>query len=340
VGHLPICESDFSALNEIFYSAAASRLFMTAIGLKVFDYLQEPRTADQMAEAMQSDPMNTALMLDGLCALGLLGKKNGVYGNLKPASEFLVEGNPAYLGHWLTKTDESWQRCLGSMTELIKSGPGAVPMEAHMNSSELCEQFTNAHASTSLAGVGVQMAEQISGLPGFAQCRRMLDLGGGPGINAMAVAAANEQLKVTVFDRPEIVRLAQGYIRKFGFEQQVDVMGGDYLKDPLGSEYDLIMITDSLYYGQEEIMAVLRKCHQALKQGGLFAGIHAVLTHERTQPKNTVLGMLPEALADKAYLPEKGYLITAMERVGFQGVTSSMADIGGVPMEMNTGRKP
>jgi hypothetical protein len=100
------------------------------------------------------------------------------------------------------------------------------------------------------------------------------------------------------------------------------------------------MITDSLYYGQEEIMAVLRKCHQALKQGGLFAGIHAVLTHERTQPKNTVLGMLPEALADKAYLPEKGYLITAMERVGFQGVTSSMADIGGVPMEMNTGRKP
>ena len=330
-------EADFSVLGDMFFGAAASRLLMTALEFEVFGHLEKPHTAQELAEAVQSDPGNTKMMLDALCALGLLSKQAESYVNLPLSSDFLVREKPAYVGEWLEITQESWGSCLTSMPELIKNGPGKVDPASHMNSEEFCERFTDAHAATSLAGIGLQLAEQISSVPGFSRFRTMLDMGGGPGINLMAVMAENDDLMGVLFDRPEIVRLAQGYIKEYGFEERISVTGGDYLKDSLGSGYDLIMVTDSLYYEDRELDSVLAKCRRALNPGGTLVGIHAVLTDNGTKPENMVLAMLPEGLAGQGVLPEKGFFEDALKRTGYSAITSKTVTIGGALMEMNTG---
>jgi hypothetical protein len=131
--------------------------------------------------------------------------------------------------------------------------------------------------------------------------------------------------------------MARSYIRDYGFEDRVTTFGGDYLKDSLGTGYDLIMITDSLYYSDQEIDPVLKKCHASLKPEGVFVGIHAVLTDERTRPTQMVLDLLPECMTGQAHMPEKGFLANALGRCGFNGITSKMVTICGIQMEMNVG---
>lgn len=334
---LPSVESDFNQLSNLYFGTVASRVLITAIGMKVFDHLERPLPSEEMAQALATDPGNTELMLDALCACHLVRKKNGIYRNCKLASEFLVCDKPTYLGEWFEQADASSRLCLESLADRIRFGPGEVLEEGHMNAEAYCERYTAAHAATSLAGIARQIAEQVAGVPGFSACRSMLDLGGGPGINAMAVVSTNDRLEATVFDRPGIVRLAERYIKKYGFSNRVKTVGGNYLKDPLEKAYDLILITDSLYYEDREVDPVLNKCYAALNPGGMLVGIHAVLTCERTSPAHLVLDLLPEAVNGQAHIPDKGFLALALDRCGFDNISSRMVTICGNPMEMNVG---
>lgn len=336
---LPKIESNCNKIINLFYNAITSRLLITGIRLHVFDQLEKAASADEVAWVLSLHPENTLHMLDALCACELAEKKDGKYKNTPEAGELLVSGKPAYLGDWLTLADEDLGRCLENLPELIRSGPDVLPQTNHMNSERYCERFTASHAASSLAGIARDMAREIAIVSGFTDCRRMLDLGGGPGINAMAVAEMNDHVTATVIDRPEIIKFTERYIRDYGFENQVTAVAGDYLKDSIGSGYDMIMITDSLYYSDQEVDGVLKKCYAALNSGGFFVGIHAVLTHERTRPAFMVLGMLPDAVCDQGVLPDQGFLERALRRCNFENLSSKMISVGGSPMEMNVGYK-
>ena len=335
MSELPTMEVDFNSLYDLYFGTMASRLLMAAVDMKVFDHLEEPVSFAHVAQTLGGHPENTGLMLDALCACKILEKRGGLYRNGKLANDFLVCSKPAYLGDWLKLADEEAQPFLEKLEGYIRTGPGTRPEEESMNSEAYCQRHTAAHAASSLAGIARRFAGCISRLPEFSNRRSMLDLGGGPGVNAMAVAEANPNLRVTVFDRPEIVRLAQNYIRDYGFEDRVSTLGGDYLTDSLGTGYDLIMVTDSLYYEEREIDPVLKKCRAALLPGGMLVGIHAVLTRERTGPAHLVLGLLPDTMTGRAHMPEKGFLARAMARCGFDGITSEMVNVCGIRMEMN-----
>jgi hypothetical protein len=333
----PEVESEFSSIIDIFYSAVSSKLLTTAVDLEVFNHLEEPAPPTKVSDSLSLNPENTIHMLDALCALNLVKKESNVYQNQKKASEFLVKGKPTYIGEWMLITDKDVKPCLDNFSELIRSGPQAVTAPDDMNSEECCEKFTASHAASSFAGIANDIAKSVSMIPSFKNCEKMLDMGGGPGVNVMAVVSKNENLEAMLFDRPEIVRMAENYIKEYGFSDRIKTIGGDYLKDDIGSDYDMIMITDSLYYSDEEIDAVLNKCKKCLKSDGFFVGIHGVFTDERTQPADMVMGMLPEIVMNSGFLPDKGFLFKALERCGFHNVSSKMVSIGGGMMEMNVG---
>ena len=334
---LPKVKSDFSELSRLYYGIFGSRILMNSIGIKIFDHLEQPRSSEQVSNAIKTNPDNTELLLNALSACGLVDKENGLYQNRALASDFLVSGKPTYLGDWYTQADKATLAFLENLPELIKAGPGDVSEDEDMNSEAYCEGFTAAHAATSLGGVAREYARHIAELPGFSNCRTMLDLGGGPGINAMAVVQENPLLHATVFDRPGIVQMADSYIRTYGFQDQVKTTGGNYLADPIKERFDLIMITDTLYYAVGEIEPVLQKCRDALNTGGMLAAIHAVLTEDGTRPVNLVLGLLTETMTGQSTMPQKGFLMGVLEKCGFKDIESKMVKIGGTQMELNVG---
>ena len=232
---LPEVNASFADLYRMLIAPIRSKLLLTGIELGVFNQLPEPKTAEAVAEALKSHLENTRLFLDGLAACDLLLKKNGLYQNAPVTQAFLVEESPTYLGLVFADQFQMNYPILNDLPKLVKNGPPPTLPEADMNSDEMCMKFTAAHASTERAGIAQQVAEIVSELPEFPTLKKMLDLGGGPGLIGIAAVAAHPNMNGVIFDRPAIVKVAETFIREYGMNGRVDVLGGDYFQDSIGT---------------------------------------------------------------------------------------------------------
>ena len=316
-----------------------SKLLLAGIELKVFNQLNEPMSADVVAEAIGSHPENTGLFLDGLTACDLFEKKKGLYQNTPVTQAFLVEESSTYLGLVFADQFQMNHPVLNDLPKLVKEGPPPTLPEADMNSEEMCMKFTAAHASCERAGIAQQVAKVVSGLPEFPSFRKMLDLGGGPGLIGIATVATHPSMKGIIFDRPSIVKVAETFIREYGMKGRVEVLGGDYFQDSIGEGYDLVLASDNLYYDKDETDAIVKKIFDALNPSGVFISFHGGLTHEQTKPDMMVLGMILDKLMGQGMMVDQGFIADSMLRVGFKSVRSRTLGPDWGPMDLNIGRK-
>ncbi|MCD4711299.1 MAG: methyltransferase [Bacteroidales bacterium] len=336
---LPEVNVSFKELYGMLIAPTKAKLLWTGIELKVFNHLSEPKTAKDVAEKIGTHSVNTELFLEGLAACDLLEKKNGLYRNTPVTQEFLVEESPTYLGLVFADQFQKDYQVLNDLPRLVKKGPPTTLPETDMNSAEMCLKFTHSHASSERAGIAQQVAKIISGLPEFPSFGKMLDLGGGPGLIGIGAVAAHPNMNGVIFDRPAIVKVAETFIREYGMEDRVEVLGGDYKYDSIGNGYDLVLANDNLYYGKNDTDSIVKKIYEALNPAGVFISFHGGLTHERTKPDTMVLGMILDGLMGQGMLVDQGFIADSMLRVGFRSVRSCTLNTDWGPMDLDIGRK-
>jgi SAM-dependent methyltransferase len=336
---IPDEKIDSKYFIDIMAGSIQTKLLCSAIELKIFDLLSSPISAIRVSEQLNTNKRNTEIILDALTALNLIKKSKGLYYNTKKTDISLVSSSDRYLGEWYLYEVQHYSKPVENMLDLIKNGPQEIIEEENFSSETMCELFTISHLRSGLLGGSQQIAELVSELPEFNSFRTMLDLGGGPGINSIAILSKNLNLKGTVFDRNSIVKIAQNIINDYGMTERLAVMGGDYLNDPIGSGYDLILISDTLYYEQDRIERVIKKAYDVLNPNGVLFTIHGVLESDRTKPADLVILMLPDALASRGLIPTQDFLSDAIIKVGFKSV--KIFNIMNVfnSMEVNIARK-
>jgi|ERR1035437_189434 precorrin-6B methylase 2 len=106
----------------------------------------------------------------------------------------------------------------------------------------------------------------IMGNVDLTKVKKLLDLGGGHGLYAIAFAKINENLQAFVFDLPSVTESTRNFISKYR-ASNVDVISGDFFKDEIGSEYDLIF---SSFNPGGKISYILPKIAAVLNPGGIF----------------------------------------------------------------------
>lgn len=267
---LPELNVSYGDLYKLLIAPIRSKLLLAGIELKVFNQLSKPKSADLVAKAIGTHPRNTRLFLDGLTAIELLQKKNGLYQNTPITQTFLVEGSPTYLGQLFTfmaRTDSS----LENLSKLVKEGPPPPP-ETNPFSEEMLAQGALMMANSERAGDAQVVKEIISKLPEFPSLQKMLDLGSGPGLIGMAIVAAHPNMKGVLFDLPQVVKVAESFIREYEMEDKMEdkmeVLGGDFNLDPFGEGYDLILACNSLQFAKD-IDSIVKKIYNALNLGGV-----------------------------------------------------------------------
>ena len=77
--------------------------------------------------------------------------------------------------------------------------------------------------------------------------RRLLDVAGGSGIYACALAAQFPELAGSVFEKPPVDRIALRAIDARGFGSRVDVVAGDMLNDAAAAGYDVHLWSNVLH---------------------------------------------------------------------------------------------
>tara|TARA_R110000850_G_scaffold6769_10_gene25951 strand:- start:1375 stop:2511 length:1137 start_codon:yes stop_codon:yes gene_type:complete len=103
----------------------------------------------------------------------------------------------------------------------------------------------------------------------FGQHRRMLDIGGGSGAFAEAVAGIAPNLELAIFDLPDVVPLAQSRFAGSLLETRVAVHPGSFRHDPIPQGHDLVTLVRILHDHDDPVVsALLPRIYQALPAGG------------------------------------------------------------------------
>ncbi len=308
----------FEGLYDMILAPIKSRLLLTALELKVFDHLTKFR--------------NTGLFLDGLAACDLLVKKGGRYRNSSSSQAFLVEGSPTFIGQFLVGQTRWNEPVLDDLAAFVLRGPQEGTPVPGGESGEVLANYER-------SGMAQQASCLIKELPEFLSMGRMLDLGGGPGLIGMAVVASHPSMKGVVFELPKMAKSARKYVKEYGLEDRMAVMEGDYNRDSIGQEYDLVLACASLYSSKPDLDSIVAKVYQALNLGGVFVSIHEGLTQENTKPEKMRLGWLTAELLGKDLAFAQGEIADSMMRAGFRSVRSRTLNTPVGPMDLNLGQK-
>jgi predicted O-methyltransferase YrrM len=268
--------------------------FITALQFKVFSHLTQPKTSNDLSSQLKTDPNLTAKLLNALTSMGLLEKYDNNYINTTISKTFLVEGKNLYQGDVFEFWGDVLNRGIFQFPEILKTGK--FPTLA------FDEKRLEINTQGVKAGVVQKVIDFMLSLPGFHESRKALDLGGGPGIFSMALASANPNLKVTLVEYPPIAKFAEKSIQHHNMEGAVEVMPGDMVKDDIGQGYDLVFVSECLYFVKNDLTTVFKKIRKAMNPNATLICRHMVLTNDETSPQPVVFqNLIAEIVGIKDY---------------------------------------
>jgi SAM-dependent methyltransferase len=218
------------------------------------------RKPEEVAGELGLDARAVYVVLSALAELGVLEEgEKGFRVREEHRAPLLEPQDPEYVGGSVVHRFEligSWSR----MGEILRSGE---PVEDRTSAGfGGTATFIQAMRRGAVAGAeGVARAV----LPRLPEQASILDVGGGPGTNAEAFARAGA--RVTVFDRPEVIRLMRGPLSEAG----VEATAGDMNEWLPEGAFDAIYFGNTSHmYGPEENRALFARMRGSLAPGGLL----------------------------------------------------------------------
>ena len=168
-------------------------------------------------------------------------------------------------------------------------------------------------------------------------------MGAGPGVIGIAVTAAHPSLECVLLDKPAVCNVAEEVIADYAMEDRVSTVHGDYMADPIGGDYDLVMANYTLNFYHDRLDEIVEKVYAALNPGGVFLVCSDGLYEDRTAPSASVLSWLCMWMQGMDMSFERGQIPDAMLRAGFVSTQSRLVDESPLdahgPVDMIVGRK-
>lgn len=231
---------DRDALRALLRQPYAARILLTAVELDLFTPCAPgPASPARVAEACGTDPRATGVMLEALASMGLLERSGDGFEVGPLAARHLATHSPepllAMVYHYL----HQWGRW-SQLSEVVRSGHclprDRQPRRSHRDFIQAQDE-NKAHVT-----LAAMLPIPLEGL------RRVVDLGGGPGTLAVALARALPEVEVTLVDRPRTLTVAAERVpaELWGHRvipREADLRGDD----ALGEGYDLAVLSAVLH---------------------------------------------------------------------------------------------
>jgi ubiquinone/menaquinone biosynthesis C-methylase UbiE len=285
---------DLARLRKLYLGFISSRVILTANNLGIFENLKKFSSAMEISINLRIDLRATEILLDALSGIGLVRKgKDRRYRNSPVSNRYLVKSSRFYQGDIVKHASTMWEN-FSVLDKVVRTGLPARRAFDH-------EAFImGMHNLTLLRTKDLIKAVDLNGI------RTMLDLGSGPGTNAIAMA--KHGVRATIFDLPETIKIARKVALSEG-ASDINFIAGDFHCDSIGSGYDLILLSQIFHaFSAEENIALLRKCGTALNPGGRVVIQEFPINEERTSPPRSALfsvNMLVATEKGRCYSPKE-----------------------------------
>lgn len=312
--------TDPSPLFEHYRGQYATSLLVAAVAeFQIFDHLAAGAlNLDTLKARTGLADRPLQVLLTALRAMGTLERlPNGDHALRPLAAEHLVTGGNYFVGDYFGLARES-----GEVRELVRrlrtnrpkgadeGGAGFIFREGLKSAME--EATAARHFTLALAGRAKNVAPVLAEGSNLSGALRLVDMGGGTGLYAIALLQANPQLRAVVWDRPEVLRIAAEFAAGSGVADRLELHPGDFFADPFPGAADVVLLSNILHdWDVPECRRLVQRAAAGLSSGGRL-WVHDVFLDD------DLGGPLPAALySANLFAVTEGRLYAAAEVRGW-----------------------
>jgi ubiquinone/menaquinone biosynthesis C-methylase UbiE len=251
------------------FAFARTRILSTAIDLEIFTHIfKGKKTLSELAQVTKIQWRALEILLNTLCAMGYLQKKDRRY-EVTPLSRFfLIKGKKMYYGDYVKHTELSWDPWL-KLAEVIRSGKPSLPAgTAERDGFDYYQQlvpmlFNTTHLVAVAGAKALGIGEKLKGL-------KIIDVGTGSGAWGIAMAQEDPSCHVYGVDDEKVLEQTKRHVEQFGLEKQFHYIPANIEQDVLGKEeYDLAILSYVCHgEGERKSREILFRIYKALKKEG------------------------------------------------------------------------
>jgi len=266
-------------LEQIASGFTQARILLTAVELDIFSYIgNESLDTHEIAELIGAPPGSIDRLLNALAGLKILTKKDGIFKNSKAALLHLTKDGPEPLMDMMLHRNRMW-KSWSDLTKVVKSGKAKRKKMSKKDEKNFIRGMANISATSA-----PQTAKLLS--KHLKKAKRLLDVGGGPGVYSCEFAKLCNGLNVTVMDLAGPLMIAKETIKEYRLKGRVKVKACDAIEArSYGKGYDIVFSSNFIHcFKHREAAEIIMKSAKALKKGGLLIIKDFYTEKEKTAP--------------------------------------------------------
>ena len=258
---------------------------LAAIQLDLFTPLRDgPGTVEQVASALGVDSDKLKPLMYILVESGLLAVEGEQFSNSPEANHYLVQGDSSYMGAGYEAFSNMWN-AVWKTADSIRTGSAQSKLDyTAMSEEELEAHYHSFHEGTLITGRRL-LAEYD-----FSSSRRLIDVAGGTGGVAIAIAQACPHLRATVVDLPTVTPITQRLVQEAGVANRVEVVAADVVNGTLEGPFDVAVMSAFIpVISRDQARRALKNVSQAMEPGGtIYINDIGTLDNSRLSPPEIV----------------------------------------------------
>ncbi|KFV68956.1 N-acetylserotonin O-methyltransferase-like, partial [Dryobates pubescens] len=309
---------------ELMDGFRASKALFVASKLKIFDHLKDkgPLNAADIANEVEASVCGTERLLDACAALGLLEKTPQGYSNTDSANTYLTsDGEYSVHGYIIHSNDHLWP-LFTNLESAVKEGSRQSHRDFGKKEDDLFKDYYHSQEvkqrfMAAMHSIAHLTARDVATAFDLSQFRSACDLGGCTGALAHELIQIYPNLKVTVFDLPEVITNISNFQPSGQHTASVTYVSGDFFKDNI-PEADLYILSCILHdWPDTKIHVLLSKISAVCRPGSALLVAEIVLDEQKLHPPRAVLQSL--SMTEGKQRSGSEY-IQLLEKYGFTNV--------------------
>ncbi len=271
---------DRDRIFEMGWGFMPTALLGAAAELDVFTVVGERKvTSDELAEQLECDRRGMAALLNALCALDLMKKKDGTF-FVEPEIQQLMRSDTEQT---MVPGARHWACIMRSWSQLawaVKTGVKAPQISSILGPMGDRESFVSAMHSYSSVEADDLVAQM--GTPRFT---RLLDVGGASGTWTLALLRTMPEAEATIFDLPDAISLARKRVSETDMSARISFAAGDFYRDDFPEGFDYAWVSAIIHqHDRQDNRELFKKVHKSLVPGGRIGIRDVVMNPDKTSP--------------------------------------------------------
>jgi O-methyltransferase domain/Dimerisation domain len=273
-------------LQQLIQGFQVTQSIYVAAKLGIADLLKDgPRRSEELAQATGTHAASLYRVLRLLTAVDLLTEGEAHSFALTPLGTYLQTGVPGSMRDTvLFYCDKPFWQAWGALLHSVETGKSAYQQVFGLSFFDYIAQHCE-HAALfhhMMTEWTASLAPTVAAAYDFSATQTLVDVGGGHGQMLASILQAHPTLHGVLFDLPHVVKAAPPFLEAAGIADRCEVIGGDAFT-AVPSDYETYLLSRMIHdWDDERAIALLTRCHQAMKSQGKVLLVERVILTGKT----------------------------------------------------------